>query len=170
MPHVRRTADGRIESLYGKAGSATEFVADGDRELLAFVGAAPIEFSQLDAEFVRVPEDVIDTLIIKNILNISDLTDQAQAKLPARKSRSPLSVPNSRTRQWTVAVQGEPKKRKDYGIDDLLRLTPMEERVYRLRPFSAAATLIQSWITSDGTSQRSRYLRCGPSQCDIGSS
>ena len=86
MPYVRRTADGRIESLHRDAGIATEYVADGDKELLAFVGAAPSEFSQLDAEFVRVLEDVIDTLIVKNILNITDLPDQAQAKLFARKS------------------------------------------------------------------------------------
>jgi len=43
-------------------------------------------FARLDADFVRVLEDVIDTLIARNVLNITDLPDQAQAKLFARKS------------------------------------------------------------------------------------
>jgi len=43
-------------------------------------------FGRLDADFVRVLEDVIDTLIARNVINITDLPDQAQAKLFARKS------------------------------------------------------------------------------------
>ena len=46
----------------------------------------PDDFNRLDADFVRVIEDVIDTLITKNILNITDLPAEAQAKLFARKS------------------------------------------------------------------------------------
>jgi len=38
-----------------------------------------------------------------------------------------------KTRPWTVSVEGEVKKPKVYGIDDLLKLAPMEERIYRLR-------------------------------------
>jgi hypothetical protein len=59
----------------------------GHPEVQAFVGGgAQPEFNQLDADFVRVIEDVIDTLIVKNVINITDLPDQAQAKLFARKS------------------------------------------------------------------------------------
>jgi hypothetical protein len=43
-------------------------------------------FARLDADFVRVIEDVIDTLIARHVINITDLPDQAQAKLFARKS------------------------------------------------------------------------------------
>ena len=35
---------------------------------------------------MRVIEDVIDTLIARHVINITDLPDQAQAKLFARKS------------------------------------------------------------------------------------
>ena len=38
-----------------------------------------------------------------------------------------------RTRPWTVSVEGAVAKPKVYDIDELLRLAPMEERVYRLR-------------------------------------
>jgi len=36
-------------------------------------------------------------------------------------------------RPWTVAVEGEIKKPKTYDIDELMKLAPLEERVYRLR-------------------------------------
>ncbi|WP_298835396.1 protein-methionine-sulfoxide reductase catalytic subunit MsrP [uncultured Piscinibacter sp.] len=38
-----------------------------------------------------------------------------------------------KTRPWTVSVEGEVKKPKVYDIDELLKLTTMEERIYRLR-------------------------------------
>lgn len=37
------------------------------------------------------------------------------------------------TRPWTLAVEGLVKKPKVYDIDALLKLAPLEERVYRLR-------------------------------------
>ena len=93
MPHVRRDAEGRIQSLHRGEDAGTEWVANVDASLTAFVdsagagGPAPTaDFGRLDAEFVRVLEDVIDTLIVKNLINITDLPDQAQAKLFARKS------------------------------------------------------------------------------------
>ncbi len=38
-----------------------------------------------------------------------------------------------KTRPWTVAIEGAVKKPRTIGIDDLLKLSPMEERIYRLR-------------------------------------
>ena len=90
MPYVRRNAQGQIESLHrSDPGGGAEQLADGHPDVLAFVGGDGEEhrsFSQLDADFVRVIEDVIDTVIVKNVLNITDLPEQAQAKLFARKS------------------------------------------------------------------------------------
>ena len=62
---------------------------DSHPDVQAFVGSsAPSDggFSSLDADFVRVIEDVIDTLLVKNVINITDLPAEAQAKLFARKS------------------------------------------------------------------------------------
>ncbi|PAT00667.1 MAG: hypothetical protein BSR46_01790 [Candidatus Dactylopiibacterium carminicum] len=47
----------------------------------------PDEFSSLDADFIRVMEDLIDALISKGLLRLTDLPPQAQAKLLARKDR-----------------------------------------------------------------------------------
>jgi len=38
-----------------------------------------------------------------------------------------------KTRPWTVTIEGEIGNPKTYDIDDLLKLAPLEERVYRLR-------------------------------------
>ncbi len=38
-----------------------------------------------------------------------------------------------KTRPWTVQVEGLVKNPRTYGLDDLLKLSPMEERIYRLR-------------------------------------
>lgn len=88
MPYVRRQPDGTIESLHRDDPGSAVFEPDSSPEVQAFVGnvAPPSEFSRLDLEFVRVLEDVIDTLIVKNIINLTELPEQAQAKLLARKS------------------------------------------------------------------------------------
>ena len=36
-------------------------------------------------------------------------------------------------RPWTVRVEGEVKKPKVYDIDELIKLAPLEERIYRMR-------------------------------------
>ncbi len=43
------------------------------------------EFSKLDADFVRVLEDLIDALIANGTLRLTDLPPQAQRKLNERK-------------------------------------------------------------------------------------
>jgi hypothetical protein len=88
MPYITRNHHGAVASLLREATSAeTEFLAPDHPEVTAFLGVPAVEaFDRLDADFVRVIEDVIDTLLVKNIINITDLPEQAQAKLFARKS------------------------------------------------------------------------------------
>ncbi len=38
-----------------------------------------------------------------------------------------------KTSPWTVTVEGEVKKARSFGLDELLKLAPMEERIYRMR-------------------------------------
>jgi hypothetical protein len=90
MPYVRRDATQSVLSLHKQAEpEATEFLPDAHPDVLQFLGhtAGPeAQFARLDADFVRVLEDVIDTLISKHLLNITDLPAEAQAKLFSRKS------------------------------------------------------------------------------------
>ena len=51
-------------------------------------------------------------------------TDKAQPAQHAHKLK---------TRPWSVAIEGEVKNRKPVDIEDLMKLAPMEERIYRMR-------------------------------------
>ena len=89
MPYVHRTPLGEIESLHRQPRpDANEFLDNQDPEVQRFLGTnvTPENYGRLDADFVRVIEDVIDTLIMKNLITITDLPAHAQAKLFARKN------------------------------------------------------------------------------------
>ncbi len=49
------------------------------------------------------------------------------------------------TRPWTVAVEGEVKRPKVYDIDDFIKISPLEERIYRLRCVEAWSMVIP-WV------------------------
>ena len=49
------------------------------------------------------------------------------------------------TRPWTVSVEGEIKKAKTYDIEELIKLAPLEERIYRLRCVEAWSMVIP-WV------------------------
>jgi methionine sulfoxide reductase catalytic subunit len=48
-------------------------------------------------------------------------------------------------RPWTVAVEGQVNKPRTFDIDDLLKLAPLEERIYRLRCVEGWSMVIP-WI------------------------
>jgi hypothetical protein len=90
MPFVLRDASGAVTSLHRDAVDGGEWLPDGHADVQAFVaggaGQGAAAFERLDADFVRVLEDLIDTLILRNVIRITDLPPQAQAKLLARKN------------------------------------------------------------------------------------
>ena len=49
------------------------------------------------------------------------------------KSDPAANAGTLKTRPWTVSIEGAVKKPRVYGIDELLKLSAMEERIYRLR-------------------------------------
>ena len=92
MPYIRRNADGALLSLHRQAeADAPDFLPDDHPEVQAFVGRGEADgFEQLDADFIRVLEDLIDVLLRKNVINATDLPADARKKLYARKGhRSP---------------------------------------------------------------------------------
>jgi hypothetical protein len=109
MPYARRNAAGEIDSLHRSAQPGSDLLPDEHPDVQAFVGnrgGATQDFTRLDADFVRVIEDVIDTLIVKNVINITELPEQAQAKLFARKSF------RERVSQSSLRLFGQPT---DFG-------------------------------------------------------
>jgi hypothetical protein len=105
MPFAVRNTQGQVTSLHRHdPGFGDELRADHP-DVRAFLGldvategdaqagvrpSGPPEgvasFDRLDADFIRVLEDVIDALTSRNVINITDLPDSAQTKLFARKS------------------------------------------------------------------------------------
>lgn len=66
---------------------------------------------------------------------------------------------NFKTRPWTISVEGLVKKPKVYGIDDLKKMFPLEERIYRFRCVEAWSMVIP-WI---GFSLGELIKKCEPS-------
>ncbi|MEX8512013.1 MAG: protein-methionine-sulfoxide reductase catalytic subunit MsrP [Leptothrix ochracea] len=61
------------------------------------------------------------------------------------KSDPARNASTLRTQPWTVAVEGEVKRPKTYDLDALLKLAPLEERIYRLRCVEGWSMVIP-WI------------------------
>jgi hypothetical protein len=95
MPYVTRDADGVITSLHVQPeGRATEFLPDEDPAVRGFVDDGN-GFGEMDADFILVLEDLIDVLIQRKLINLTDLPADARRKLYSRKGRrhaSPLSA------------------------------------------------------------------------------
>jgi hypothetical protein len=89
MPYVMRDTDGAVTSLHRSDPGSGEVLATDHPDVVAFLGVGfqPLsEFERLDVDFVRVLEDVIEALTARNVINITDLPENALAKLLARRS------------------------------------------------------------------------------------
>ncbi|MEJ2794886.1 hypothetical protein WAE56_15865 [Iodobacter sp. LRB] len=89
MPYITRDLNGQISAVFRDANTAaSEFVPQNAPELVRFIGApANTElFHSLDSDLIRVIEDVIDALIRKNLLLLTDLPTKAQTKILARRN------------------------------------------------------------------------------------
>jgi hypothetical protein len=96
MPFVQRDASGAITAIFtAPTGREQEELAPDHPELQAFLNqfADPTadprvqeaQFNRLDADFIRVLEDLIDVLIGRGILRLTDLPVYAQEKMLSRQ-------------------------------------------------------------------------------------
>jgi hypothetical protein len=100
MPFVMRDETGRITALYREQTlDAQEYLPPGHPEILDFTGQGEgggsderPDMRRSDLEMIRVYEDLIDILISKRIVVLTDFPTAAQEKLVRRKRlRSSLS-------------------------------------------------------------------------------
>lgn len=91
MPYVVRNAEGGIAAVYGDAVEGSEEIAVDDMELKNFLSkgdpeaAAKWQFLESDLALVRVLEDLVEVLVDKGVILITDLPEPAQRKLAARR-------------------------------------------------------------------------------------
>jgi sulfoxide reductase catalytic subunit YedY len=104
---------GRIALLAAAGGTGNVFAQEGIK--LADVHKGPYGTTEP-------PTPYKDVTTYNNFYEFG--TDKAD---PAHNASS------LKTRPWSVAVEGEVLKPRTFSIDELLKLAPLEERVYRLR-------------------------------------
>jgi hypothetical protein len=104
MPYVQRDASGQISALFQKLeAGAEEFLPSDHPDIQFFLGgivpqngknAATAILSESDLDLIRVIEDIVDTLIDKNVIMFTDLPAQAREKILHRKTtRKKISTP-----------------------------------------------------------------------------
>jgi adenosine deaminase len=89
MFYVTRNASGSIASIARTPQEQTEVLEENHPEIQDFLTSTRLapEFSQIDADFIRVIEDVVDTLIAKNVIRLTDLPIAAQQKMTHRQNK-----------------------------------------------------------------------------------
>ncbi|TAK90059.1 MAG: tryptophan synthase subunit beta like protein [Burkholderiaceae bacterium] len=90
MPYIKRDLQGAIEAVSLMASSeCREAIADDAPELLAFHSAAlqtQNTFDTSDRNFIRVLEDLVDLLMERDVIRLTDFPVAAQQKLLQRRS------------------------------------------------------------------------------------
>lgn len=86
MFFVRRNANGEIMALSKEmTGEHSEQIDPNHPEVTKFLSQSGEVFNDLDTSLIRVIEDLVDVLIDKNLLRLTDLPLPAQEKLLSRK-------------------------------------------------------------------------------------
>ncbi|MFM2059357.1 MAG: hypothetical protein RLY71_3742 [Pseudomonadota bacterium] len=83
MLYVLRDSQGQISSVHREPLPGAEVLDSAAPELREFWSATG--FPALDAGFIRVLEDLVDVLLTRQLINITDLPVEAQHKLFERK-------------------------------------------------------------------------------------
>lgn len=86
MPYISRDARQKIVAVYAEPrADATEWLDDEDPQLLLHMTQMRDMLSSLDADMVRVIEDLVDVLVEKKLILATDLPEAAQRKLLGRQ-------------------------------------------------------------------------------------
>ncbi len=90
MPYIGRSQNGEIVVVaVNKSTAVAEWMDPATPELRAFLAQlAPAgdDLSRSDQALIRVVEDIVNTLIEKNVIRFTDLPEAAQHKLLERRS------------------------------------------------------------------------------------
>jgi hypothetical protein len=92
MPYISRNAEGKIEAIFDRPEpGAQEKVALDNAELIEFLSRDGLKeytkhlLAETDKSIIRVVDDLIEALLKKHLLMITDLPPPAQEKLLSRQ-------------------------------------------------------------------------------------
>ena len=133
MPFVKRDAGGNVIAVFGEAQpDASEFLPPDSDDVMAFLSNTRGDESEADPLAVllesdmamgRVVEDLIDVLIEKNVIMLTDLPGPAQQKLTARRHlRSGILLGRESTATRMANLAGQVLSgRTELGLPPVLR-------------------------------------------------
>ena len=92
MPYIQRDLNGNISAISMKSGPEfSEYLSPTHPQLVSFldnyknVSHSLAALEESDMEFVRITEDLVNTLVAKNVILFTDLPEAVQQKLLARE-------------------------------------------------------------------------------------
>ncbi|GAA6154061.1 hypothetical protein [Pseudoteredinibacter isoporae] len=92
MPYIQRDANGNISAISMNSGPEFgEYLSPTHPQLVSFldsykdVSQSLATLEESDMEFVRITEDLVNTLVSKNVILFTDLPEAVQRKLLARE-------------------------------------------------------------------------------------
>jgi sulfoxide reductase catalytic subunit YedY len=114
-----------ILKLWGTGAAGAALAALAARDARAMGGLAKLPGGRSAVSGANVMEKVTDYKDASTYNNFYEFgTDKSD---PAKNAKTLITKP------WTVEISGAVKKPGKMGIEDLLKLSPMEERIYRMR-------------------------------------
>ncbi|MDF1758463.1 MAG: hypothetical protein P1U74_09235 [Legionellaceae bacterium] len=89
MVYIKRDSNNKIVAIYGeKTSDVTEEIAQDDKEVIEFLSSCNLdnqsELVKSDLDMIRVVEDLVQILIAKNVIAITDFPIAAIQKLSQR--------------------------------------------------------------------------------------
>jgi methionine sulfoxide reductase catalytic subunit len=104
------------------------------RELFGVAGALALPGLAAAAPLPGAKSNLPGAMVLERPTSKSDATSYNNFYEFGTEKDDPVqNAGRLRTRPWTVSVEGECLKPRVFGIEELLKLATMEERVYRLR-------------------------------------
>ena len=119
--------------------SRRRFLAQAGLAAATMAGATLLP-ARVWAAGLRVGRQADDLTPLKDVISYNNFYEFGTGKEDPAKHASSL-----KTRPWTVAVDGEVARPRSFDIDELWRMFPPEERVYRLRCVEAWSMVIP-WL------------------------
>src|SRR6266702_1482520 len=122
----------------GIAGAATALAGEG---ILSLASPSLTAYATSKLNFVKGPFSTDE-----KVTPINDVTHYNNFyEFGAEKDAPSKNAQNFKTTPWTVSVEGEVKKPRKFSMDEILKLAPLEERIYRHRCVEAWSIVVP-WI------------------------
>lgn len=126
----RETWQSRRQWLQTAALAGTGLVTWAAREALAQPASGPGQLPRLAAS----RSSVAGAIVMDRPTAYADITRYNNFYEFGTDKSDPSRLAGSlQTRPWTVSIEGAVHKPRSFGLEDLLKLAPLEERIYRLR-------------------------------------